>query len=95
MEELHEVLARIAFAAGDDLGLVLAGGYAISAHHLTARASRDVDFATASVLPLPEIIACLAAAYEAAGYAVTVVEATARMARMEVVRGGSACEVDL
>jgi len=31
----------VAFGAGDELGLVLAGGYAVSAHHLTDRPSRD------------------------------------------------------
>ncbi|RZU49514.1 nucleotidyltransferase AbiEii toxin of type IV toxin-antitoxin system [Krasilnikovia cinnamomea] len=52
MEELHLRLARIGFEAGEDLGLVLAGGYAISAHQLTSRPSRDIDFATAAAMPL-------------------------------------------
>jgi hypothetical protein len=39
VEELHQRLARIAFAAGNDLGLMLAGGYPISAHRLTERPS--------------------------------------------------------
>jgi hypothetical protein len=55
VDPFHQQLARIAFDASDDLGLVLAGGYAISAHQLTSRPSRDLDFATVSTLPLDVI----------------------------------------
>lgn len=95
MDDFHLRLARLGFDAGDDLGLVLAGGYAIAAHQLTARPSRDVDFATASSLPLPQITNRLADAYRAVGLVVTIVESTPRMARMEVSDGIRLCEVDL
>ena len=55
MDEFHRRLAQISFEAGDDLGLVLAGGYAIAQYGLTSRPSQDVDFATASAMPLPQI----------------------------------------
>ncbi|MFG1848932.1 hypothetical protein [Micromonospora carbonacea] len=55
MEELHRQLLRIGFAAGDDLGLVLACGYAMCAHELVSRPSQDIDFATASALPLSTV----------------------------------------
>ncbi|WP_176921699.1 nucleotidyl transferase AbiEii/AbiGii toxin family protein [Micromonospora sp. WMMB235] len=45
MDELHTRLLRVGFRAGDDLGLVLAGGYALAAHDLVSRPSRDIDFA--------------------------------------------------
>ncbi|MEU7906849.1 nucleotidyl transferase AbiEii/AbiGii toxin family protein [Actinoplanes sp. NPDC049118] len=51
MDGFHRALTEIVFHAGDDLGLVLAGGYAISAHNLTSRPSQDVDFATAAAVP--------------------------------------------
>jgi len=95
VDDFHRTLARIGFDAGDDLGLVLAGGYAISQYGLTSRPSRDVDFATASPLPLAEVTDRLAQAYRVAGYTVTVVEATARMACMDVTDGTRSCEVDL
>ncbi|GAA2479551.1 nucleotidyl transferase AbiEii/AbiGii toxin family protein [Winogradskya humida] len=95
MDDFHRTIAQIGFDAGDDLGLVLAGGYAISQHGLTSRPSRDVDFATVSPLPLPEVADRLAQAYQDAGYTVTIVEATSRMARMDVTDGTRACEVDL
>ena len=50
-DDFHRRLAQIAFDAGDDLGLVLSGGYAIAMHELTSRPSHDVEFATASPLP--------------------------------------------
>jgi len=95
VDDFHRLLAQIGFQAGDDLGLVLAGGYAIAEYHLTNRPSRDVDFATASPLPLPQIAERLAAAYRAAGFEVTVAESTPRMARMEVQDQSRVCEVDL
>jgi hypothetical protein len=95
MYRLHRRLARIAFNAGDDLGLVLAGGYAISAHRLTERPSRDIDLATASRLPLQEITDRLASAYRAEGFTVALVESTPLMARIEVTVEGEVCEVDL
>jgi hypothetical protein len=95
METFHQRLARIAFDAGDELGLVLAGGYAVSAHRLTDRPSRDLDFATASPLNLPDVTNRLSAAYQQAGYRVTQVESTSRMARLEVSDGQQSCEVDL
>ena len=95
MEELHRRLARVGFEAGEDLGLVLAGGYAISEHRLTSRPSRDVDFATAAKMPLPQVVDRLAAAYRGHGYAVSIIESSPRMARMTVADGEILCEVDL
>ena len=95
MDNFHQRLAQIAFDAGEDLGLVLAGGYAIAMHELTSRPSHDVDFATASSLPLPQIVAQLADAYRAEGLTVAVIEVTRRMARMDVHAGTRMCEVDL
>ncbi|MFD0783228.1 nucleotidyl transferase AbiEii/AbiGii toxin family protein [Micromonospora azadirachtae] len=95
MEDLHRRLLQVGFAAGDDLGLVLAGGYALSAHQLVDRPSRDIDFATATALPLPIVAARLTEAYVSAGFVARVIEATPRMARLIVLAGPVACEVDL
>ncbi len=95
MDPLHLRLLQIGFNAGDELGLVLAGGYALTAHELLERPSRDVDFATATALPLPDVVDRLADAYRAEGFSVEVVEATQRMARMVVSAATVACEVDL
>lgn len=95
MDKLHLALLRIGFSAGDDLGLVLAGGYALGAHQLLDRPSQDIDFATASAIPLPDVCGRLAEAYRRAGFEVDVVEATPRMARLVVRRNDEVCEVDL
>jgi hypothetical protein len=95
MDDFHRKLAQIGFEAGDDLGLVLAGGYAIAQYNLTSRPSQDVDFATASALPLPQIADRLAKAYQDAGLAVVQIESTPRMARLEVRDPSRVCEIDL
>ncbi|SBT52074.1 nucleotidyl transferase AbiEii/AbiGii toxin family protein [Micromonospora auratinigra] len=95
MDELHRRLLRIGFAAGDDLGLVLAGGYALSAHHLLTRPSRDIDFATATALPLPLVAERLADAYSDQGFDCRILEAGGRMARPLVSSGPVGCEVDV
>jgi hypothetical protein len=95
VEELHRTLVGIGFDAGEELGLVLAGGYAMTAHSLVERPSRDVDFATATSLPLPLVADRVAAAYRAAGFEVVIVEATERMARLSVTANVETCEVDI
>jgi hypothetical protein len=95
MEQLHERLLRIGFAAGSELGLVLAGGYALAAHDLVDRPSQDIDFATGTALPMAHIVERLAAAYEAASYAVEIIEGTPRMARLVVRNNAIVCEVDV
>lgn len=95
MDDFHRTLTEIVFRAGDDLGLVLAGGYAISAHNLTSRPSQDVDFATATSMPMSTIVDRLSAAFRDAGLAVAIVEVAPRMARLTVNADAQACEVDV
>ncbi|WBB72758.1 nucleotidyl transferase AbiEii/AbiGii toxin family protein [Micromonospora sp. WMMD1128] len=95
MDELHRRLLKIGFDAGDDLGLVLAGGYAIWAHDLVNRPSQDIDFATAAAMPLPAVTDRLAAAYVAAGFSARIIESTPRMARLLISNDVSSCEVDV
>lgn len=95
MEDFHRTLTEIVFPAGDDLGLVLAGGYAISAHNLTSRPSQDVDFATAAAVPMSVIVDRLSAVFRDAGFTAAAVEVAPRMARLTVTDGTRSCEVDL
>lgn len=95
MEDLHRELARIAFAAGEDLGLMLAGGYAIRAHGLTERPSGDLDLATSANLDLATLVGRLSDAFRRSGFDVQVIESKPRMARLQVTRADAVCEVDL
>jgi predicted nucleotidyltransferase component of viral defense system len=95
MEALHERLLRIGFDAGGELGLVLAGGYALAAHELIDRPSQDIDFATGAALPMSEILEKLAAAYRRESFTVEIIEGTPRMARMVVRNASVVCEVDV
>jgi hypothetical protein len=76
---------------------VLAGGYAVRAHGLVNRPSKDVDFATDSFRPLDEITDVLADAYRAHGFEVEKARGTPPMARLDVTdpSTGQTCAVDL
>ena len=83
MDELHRRLFQI--GATLDLGLVLAGGYALQAHEVLDRRSQDIDFATASGAPMTEIVIVLADAYRRAGFEVEIIESVPRMARLRLL----------
>jgi len=95
VDPFHQRLAQVALTADEDLGLVLAGGYAISAHGLTSRPSHDLDFATRSPIPMAELTNRLADVFQEAGHAVTVIEVAPLMARLMIVSDGQSCEIDL
>jgi Nucleotidyl transferase AbiEii toxin, Type IV TA system len=77
--------------------LLLAGGYALRAHEILHRPSQDLDFATGSNTPLPEIAEHVQLAFQAAGYGVRLVEATGRYARLalRLPDSGDELEMDL
>lgn len=88
-------MMEIGFTAGARFGLALAGGYAVQAHELVERPSKDVDFAYSRQTPISEIVDVLADAYRAAGYDVRMLGATERVARMYVDTPEGGCEVDV
>ncbi|WP_308164741.1 nucleotidyl transferase AbiEii/AbiGii toxin family protein [Nonomuraea sediminis] len=93
----HLLLLETARPVCERFGLLLAGGYAMRAHGFTERPSQDLDFATASETPLPEIAAQVAAEFRAQGFTVEVLEVTQRMGRLIVTDEVTeqACEFDL
>jgi hypothetical protein len=95
VDSFHRRLARLALTADDDLGLMLAGGYAISAHGLTSRPSQDLDFATRSLLPMDQVTDRLAQVFRGAGCETAVIEVAPLMARLEITCDGQVCEVVL
>jgi hypothetical protein len=91
MEPRHEQIARIALAAGARYGLALAGGYAVSAHGMGNRPSGDVDLFT-SWQHRDELAAAVVAAFEGAGYKVSVIMSAETFTRLALARpeGGRA-----
>ncbi|WP_457034073.1 nucleotidyl transferase AbiEii/AbiGii toxin family protein [Kitasatospora sp. P5_F3] len=88
MDEQHRRLIRIGLdALAENFGYALAGGYAVQAHRIVDRLSDDVDlFAPIdrATDEMPAAVAAAVAAYEAAGYAVEVVQQVPTYTRMNV-----------
>ncbi|GHB01789.1 nucleotidyl transferase AbiEii/AbiGii toxin family protein [Streptomyces termitum] len=94
---LHRRLLDDVLAAGTEYPLVLTGGYAVQAHGLVDRLSRDLDVATENPRPMGEIAAHLRAELEARGWRVRTVETDPLSARLIATdpATGEACEVDV
>jgi hypothetical protein len=56
MSDLHKRLLQDVLEVGNDLPFVITGGYAVQAHGIVERPSRDIDVATNSSVPM-EILA--------------------------------------
>ncbi|MFG1927958.1 nucleotidyl transferase AbiEii/AbiGii toxin family protein [Cryptosporangium sp. NPDC048952] len=95
MNPLHRRMLDIGISATAELGLVLAGGYAVQAHELVDRPSKDVDFAYCETTPVAEVVETLVAAYRNMGFDVDVIQVNARLARMDVHTPEGTCEVDV
>jgi predicted nucleotidyltransferase component of viral defense system len=81
----------------EELDLLLAGGYAMKAHGLVDRPSKDLDFATANPRPLEELAATVAEAYRRKGFTVNSFEGNESYERLLVTdpESGEWCELDL
>jgi hypothetical protein len=65
---LHRRLMQDVLEIGNSLPLVITGGYAVQAHELVDRPSRDIDVATDSDMPMEDIAAAAAAGLTARGW---------------------------
>jgi hypothetical protein len=94
---LHRRLLNDILAIGAPHGLVLTGGYAVQAHGLVDRLSRDLDVATESPDRMENIVASLAAGLNDRGWQVRKIETDPLSARLMVTDcvTGEACEVDV
>ena len=79
----------------EQYGLLLAGGYAFRADKILHRPSQDLDFATRDGTPLPEIAVQVQLAFQRAGYAVRLAEASPRYARLVLRLPGSGEELEM
>ncbi|GHI93209.1 hypothetical protein TPA0905_26800 [Streptomyces olivaceus] len=94
---LHERLLADILDLGSPYPLVLTGGYAVQAHGLVERFSRDLDVATETPAPMQEIVASLTAGLSERGWRTTHVRTDALSGRFLVTdpETGEECEVDV
>lgn len=95
---LHQRLLRDVLEIGNTLPLVLAGGYAVQAHGLVDRLSRDVDVATNSNVPMDAIASAMIEGLTRRGWEVDVIGVDPLSARLmvhDVAVTGQDCELDV
>lgn len=95
---LHQRLLRDVLEVGKGLPLVLTGGYAVQAHGLVDRLSRDIDVATNSSVPMDVIAAALMDGLAQRGWQVEVIGIDPLGARLMVTDPGlvaERCELDI
>jgi hypothetical protein len=94
---LHRRLMQDVLEIGNNLPLVITGGYAIQAHQLVDRPSRDLDVATDSDIPMEDIAAAILAGLTARGWDIHIVGVDPRSARMTATDPATneQCELDI
>jgi predicted nucleotidyltransferase component of viral defense system len=94
---LHERLLADILDLGSPYPLVLTGGYAVQAHGLVERFSRDLDVATENPAPMDEIVTSLTAGLTARGWQIAHVQTDPLSARFLATdpATGEECEVDV
>ncbi|MFF0434873.1 nucleotidyl transferase AbiEii/AbiGii toxin family protein [Streptomyces sp. NPDC004327] len=97
LTELHRRLLADVLAVGEVYPLVLTGGYAVQAHGLVNRLSKDLDVATENPEPLEKIAAAVRVGLEQRGWQVRALETDPLSARLIVTdtTTGEECEVDV
>ncbi|MFD9607973.1 nucleotidyl transferase AbiEii/AbiGii toxin family protein [Streptomyces sp. NPDC059083] len=97
LTELHRRLLADVLAVGDVYPLMLTGGYAVQAHGLVDRLSKDLDVATENPEPMEKIAAAVHAGLEQRGWQVRALETDPLAARLIVTdtSTGEECEVDV
>ena len=82
LNALHRRLMQDVLEIGNSLPLVITGGYAVQAHQLVDRLSRDIDVATDSSIPMEDIVAVVVAGLTARGWDMCIIGVDPRSARM-------------
>jgi hypothetical protein len=97
LTDLHRRLLEDILDAGGPFGLVITGGYAVQAHGLVDRRSRDLDVATQSPDRMEAIVSALVEDLSARGWQVRKIETDPISARLIITDPATAeaCEVDV
>lgn len=97
LNDLHRRLLRDVLEVGNDLPFVITGGYAVQAHGIVDRLSRDIDVATNSPIPMETLASRLIDGLTERGWQVRVIGIEPVSARFMVTDPelGEDCEVDI
>jgi len=97
LNALHRRLLQDVLQIGNTFPFVITGGYAVQAHGLVDRLSRDIDVATNSPLPMSWLADHLVAGLAECGWQVRVIGVDPVSARFMVTDPGTGedCEVDI
>ena len=97
MSDLHRRLLQDVLEVGNDLPFVITGGYAVQAHGIVERPSRDIDVATNSSIPMEILASRLIEGLTERGWRVHVIGIEPVSARFMVADPelGQDCEVEL
>ncbi|MFE9552817.1 nucleotidyl transferase AbiEii/AbiGii toxin family protein [Streptomyces sp. NPDC006692] len=97
LNDLHRRLLADVLAIGSPYPLVITGGYAVQAHGLVERLSRDLDVATENPAPIAEIVRTVGDGLARRGWGIRQIETGALSGRLVAtdVPTGEECEVDI
>jgi Nucleotidyl transferase AbiEii toxin, Type IV TA system len=97
LNALHRRLLQDVLEIGNAFPFVITGGYAVQAHGLVDRLSRDIDVATDSSVPMDSLAGLLVAGLTERGWLVRVIGVDPVSARFMVTDQGTGedCEVDI
>lgn len=97
MDAAQQEVTRVALAAAEDFGFVLAGGNAISAHGIGNRPSEDVDLFTNRTEPekFDQALHAVITALESAQWTTTIMTSAVCFAQIVTTRGDQTVAVDL
>jgi hypothetical protein len=97
LNALHRRLLQDVLEIGNAFPFVITGGYAVQAHGLVDRLSRDIDVATNSSIPMTSLADHLVAGLIGRGWQVRVIGVDPISARFMVTDPGTSedCEVDI
>ncbi len=97
LSALHKRLLRDVLEIGNAFPFVITGGYAVQAHGLVDRLSRDIDVATNSQIPMAALADQLVAGLAGRGWRTRVIGVDPVSARFMVTdpETGEDCEVDI
>jgi len=97
LNDLHRRLLQDVLAIGNEFPFVITGGYAIQAHGLVDRFSRDIDVATDSSLSMDSLATRLAQGLTERGWQVRIIGVEPVSARFMVTDPelSEDCEVDI